>query len=290
MTAGHLGTDDRRDDPQQHLEQRLRREMTEAVTPLATPPWLVAAAVRGGRQRARRRRAVTTALISAPIAVAATTVVVTGTGDPTGWFGPQPAGPDERSSVAATAPTAGSLSTVDPAPTTPPAATPETTASADLTAERASAAAAATQELAREQLSAQQRQWAADLTAQGEPELAAFFGAGYDYADAVALGRIWKLDPSQAKTTAGADLMAGRAVPVTPTADVSRDSPGWEITAFAAAGYSVDDATRLGQLWGLDEWDAQVEGGRRLLAGQVLPLPPSGATVDPGAPAAPSRS
>lgn len=50
-----------------------------------------------------------------------------------------------------------------------------------------------------------------------DPELAAFFGAGYDWDDAERLARLWKLDdPTDAKIKAGARILAGRDVPLRP--------------------------------------------------------------------------
>jgi hypothetical protein len=50
-----------------------------------------------------------------------------------------------------------------------------------------------------------------------DPELAAYFGAGYDWNDAERLARLWKLDdPTDAKTKAGARILAGKDVPLRP--------------------------------------------------------------------------
>lgn len=44
----------------------------------------------------------------------------------------------------------------------------------------------------------------------------AFFAAGYTYADAVALGTVWNVDPWEAKVTGGGKLLAGETLPVAP--------------------------------------------------------------------------
>ena len=50
-----------------------------------------------------------------------------------------------------------------------------------------------------------------------DPELAAYFGAGYDWDDAERLARLWNLDdPTDAKVKAGARILAGRDVPLRP--------------------------------------------------------------------------
>ena len=50
-----------------------------------------------------------------------------------------------------------------------------------------------------------------------QPELDAFFGAGYDWGDAVRLARLWRMaDPSDAKIVAGRRLLAGKRLPLDP--------------------------------------------------------------------------
>ena len=45
--------------------------------------------------------------------------------------------------------------------------------------------------------------------------------------------------------------------------------------AFFAAGYDYDDAVQLAKLWKkADAYQAKVEGGKRLLAGETLPIKP----------------
>lgn len=46
--------------------------------------------------------------------------------------------------------------------------------------------------------------------------LDAYFGAGYDYDDAVALGALWNVDFFEAKVSAGEKLLAGETLPVAP--------------------------------------------------------------------------
>lgn len=45
-------------------------------------------------------------------------------------------------------------------------------------------------------------------------------------------------------------------------------------TTYFDAGYTYDDAVVLGAQWNLDPWEAKVEGGRRLVAGETLPVEP----------------
>ena len=45
--------------------------------------------------------------------------------------------------------------------------------------------------------------------------------------------------------------------------------------AFFAAGYDYADAVKLAKLWHtVDPYHAKIEGGKRLLAGQTLPIKP----------------
>lgn len=105
----------------------------------------------------------------------------------------------------------------------------------------------------------------------------AFFNAGYDYDSATELAKIWKLDdPSEAKVKAGQWLLDGKKVPVDaepvqqPTAQEND-----QVTAFFGAGYDVDDAAELAKLWKLGTpYDAKVAGGKKLLAGEALPIRP----------------
>jgi hypothetical protein len=66
---------------------------------------------------------------------------------------------------------------------------------------------------------------------------------------------------------------------------VSSYSPDREFEAYFNAGYTYDDAVRLGRLWNQvgDQYTGKVkaEAGAELLAGQTLPIPPSGTPATP---------
>jgi hypothetical protein len=107
-------------------------------------------------------------------------------------------------------------------------------------------------------------------------ELDAYFAAGYDYADAVQLGKLWNdSDMNHVKAMAGLDLLEGQPLAVqpsgTPETPVNKD-----VSAFFAAGYTYDDAVALSKLWHNSSYQAKVEGGKQLLDNQPLPIPPSG--------------
>jgi hypothetical protein len=143
----------------------------------------------------------------------------------------------------------------------------------------------------------------------------AFFAAGYDYDDAVALGRLWnETNLDQVKADAGAKILAGQALPVQPSGP-SQDQSGSaaanakamkekmaeaknvkdgatggsdstaaddaqyakQYAAYAAAGYDYDDAVALGKVWNeTDLAQIKAEAGQKLLDGQTLPVAPSG--------------
>jgi hypothetical protein len=112
---------------------------------------------------------------------------------------------------------------------------------------------------------------------QAEREREAYFAAGYGWDEAVQLARIWKLaDPGDAKAMGGKKLLAGEKLPVKPSAQGVRDALEQKrVGAFFDAGYDVDDAVQLAKIWKKkDAYGAKVEGGKRLLAGQTLPIRP----------------
>jgi hypothetical protein len=107
----------------------------------------------------------------------------------------------------------------------------------------------------------------------------AFFAAGYDYDDAVKLARLWHkpvADIDAVKAEAGRRLLARQTLPVKPKpGNVVSAKETQQVEAFFAAGYDVDDAIRLSRLWKTaDAYHAKVEGGKRLLAGDTLPIRP----------------
>ena len=110
----------------------------------------------------------------------------------------------------------------------------------------------------------------------------AYFGAGYGYDDALKLAKIWKMkgDVGTVKAEAGRRLLAGETLPIKP----GPESPGSgaptsteerRVAAFFAAGYDYSDAVKLSELWKTaDPYHAKIEGGKRLLAGEKLPIQP----------------
>lgn len=109
-----------------------------------------------------------------------------------------------------------------------------------------------------------------------EKQLAAYFGAGYDWDDAVQLAKLWKLsDPTDAKFAAGRKLLAHEQLPVKPKpANVAAALEQKRIDKFFAAGYDYADAQKLAKLWHTSPGKAKAEAGKRLLAGQTLPIQP----------------
>ncbi|WP_250029588.1 hypothetical protein [Paractinoplanes maris] len=115
------------------------------------------------------------------------------------------------------------------------------------------------------------------ISPQDEARFRAFFNAGYTWTEAEKLAKVWKIaDPSDAKLEAGKRLLAGQELPVKPTKEnVAAALESKRADKFFQAGYDVSDAVKLAKIWKLkDAWGAKVEGGKRLLAGQTLPIQP----------------
>ena len=105
----------------------------------------------------------------------------------------------------------------------------------------------------------------------------AFFAAGYDYDDAVALAKLWKsADPGEAKVAAGKRLLAGKKLPIKPSPEGIEDAKNAAAyDAFFKAGYDYADAEKLAKLWKTaSPSDAKVMAGEKLLAGKKLPIKP----------------
>ena len=111
----------------------------------------------------------------------------------------------------------------------------------------------------------------------------AYFGAGYGYDDAVKLARLWHLntkDIGLVKAEAGRRLLAGETLPIkpgpedtsVPSVDPQEEA---EVQAFFHAGYTYNDAVKLARIWKTaDPYAAKVKGGKKLLAGETLPIRP----------------
>lgn len=116
---------------------------------------------------------------------------------------------------------------------------------------------------------------------------AAYFAAGYGYEDAVRLAALWRTDKNigLVKAEAGRRLLAGETLPIPPHPDPSIPAtpdpdPAAALQAFFDAGYVWDDAVQLAELWKLpDPSDAKVAAGRKLQAGEKLPIEPKPANV-----------
>ena len=106
----------------------------------------------------------------------------------------------------------------------------------------------------------------------------AYTESGGTVQQALELAELWQLPSGyQAVQKAGLTLLdGGRQLPTTssePGAAPLEAARAEE--AFYGAGYDVDDAERLAEVWVLDDADeAAVAGGANVLAGQDLPLDP----------------
>jgi hypothetical protein len=111
----------------------------------------------------------------------------------------------------------------------------------------------------------------------------AYFAAGYGYTDAVKLAKLWNstAEVGMVKAEAGRRLLAGETLPIkpgpeAPSSDGAVDPKAEaELNAYFAAGYDYNDAVALAKLWKMaDPYQAKIEGGTRLLAGETLPIKP----------------
>ena len=116
----------------------------------------------------------------------------------------------------------------------------------------------------------------------------AFFNAGYTYDDALKLAELWTLpDAYHAKVTGGQKLLAGQTLPIKPgstPSSIETTSPAGladsALTAYFNAGYDYNDAMQLAKLWNMtDPAAVKTTAGEKLLAGQTLPIKPSGTPV-----------
>jgi hypothetical protein len=79
-----------------------------------------------------------------------------------------------------------------------------------------------------------------------------------------------KLTAAKAKAKAKA-LGSGRGGSA-PVVNTKQDK---EIQAFVGAGYTYDDAVRLGKIWHVsDTLQVKADAGRKLINGQKLPIAP----------------
>lgn len=131
-------------------------------------------------------------------------------------------------------------------------------------------------------------------SAQQAQAISAYFAAGYDYNDALALAQLWHMsaDPSTIKAEAGRRLLAGQTLPFKPSAEgVATAAEDADVNAFFAAGYTYEDAVGLAQLWKIsDPYQAKVDAGAKLLAGVALPVAPSSQPTPPTVAAGSSSS
>jgi hypothetical protein len=106
------------------------------------------------------------------------------------------------------------------------------------------------------------------------PALAAYFNAGYDYADAQQLASLWhESDINQVKSEAGQKLLDGDTLPIPPSGDPAAP-PNQAVEAFFNAGYDYNDAVKLGKMWNVSTYHAKVEAGKKIENGQALPIQP----------------
>ena len=108
----------------------------------------------------------------------------------------------------------------------------------------------------------------------------AFWAAGYYMEDANALADLWQVPLLEAKGRAGQLLLDGQPVPVAPGSSLDLTDPDTvamlAAEAYWDAGYTGEDGEKLAALWHVDVFEAKTTAGQMLVAGQTLPVPPSG--------------
>jgi hypothetical protein len=113
-----------------------------------------------------------------------------------------------------------------------------------------------------------------------EKALDKYFASGYDLNEGKKLAKLWKMEDKeliQVKAIAGQKLLDGEKLPVKPGSPPveQSDAETKQVEKFFAEGYDFDDAAKLAKLWKKPTpYDAKVEGGKRLLAGETLPVKP----------------
>lgn len=117
-----------------------------------------------------------------------------------------------------------------------------------------------------------------EFTAAEEKARDKYFDEGYGLGDGEELAKIWKTDITSAKTRAGQMLLDGKKLPIKPPV-APPDSPTTaqeaQADAFFDKGYDFADAEQLAKLWKLPTpWDAKVAAGKKIMAGETLPIQP----------------
>lgn len=103
--------------------------------------------------------------------------------------------------------------------------------------------------------------------------VAAFYDAGYDYAEALDLAVLWGAPGVyDAKVTAGTKLLAHQALPFTPGHAPTSWTTEQDVDAFFLSGGSYQEALQLAVVWGAPStYDAKATAGLELLTGGDWP-------------------
>ena len=113
----------------------------------------------------------------------------------------------------------------------------------------------------------------------------AYFSAGYGYDDAVKLAKLWNSTDQigNVKAAAGLRLLAGETLPIKPDPKNLEEAKNEKyLDVFFEKKYTYDDAAALAKIWKLaDAGAAKVAAGKKLAAGETLPIKPGSAKPDP---------
>ncbi|PUB23894.1 hypothetical protein C8K30_11033 [Promicromonospora sp. AC04] len=102
----------------------------------------------------------------------------------------------------------------------------------------------------------------------------AFWGAEYTAADLEELRDLWNVDSLEAKARAGQMILDGETPPVAP--DPTKEVPFLDPAdqeVFREAGYTIEDAQQLAELWQIDIYEAKARAADMLLDGETPPVP-----------------
>ena len=104
------------------------------------------------------------------------------------------------------------------------------------------------------------------VVAQSESDYVRAFGnSAYTYCDAKLVGAVWGMDPYEGKIQIGMKILGGYAENLGPLLQTSRNR-GFACE-WADTGLSYNDAEQLGELWGVEPWDAKARAARMFTMG-----------------------
>lgn len=135
-------------------------------------------------------------------------------------------------------------------------------------------------------------EWSAMPDGYTREQYDAFWGAEHTDEDVLRLSALWHSDATATKARAGQMILDGLPVPAAPGSGTAPSpmpvvppvyASQAQSDAFWDAGYSMEDATLLTDLWGVELGEMKATAGQMILDGEALPIAPGdgGAPEDP---------